>query len=71
MRMSREGHCQIQGCTKKIKARRMCQHHYYKHLYPKYSDRPNVFPKKKIKEDISEVWELISQDLKNGKLTLN
>jgi hypothetical protein len=70
MRMSREGHCQIQGCTKKIKARRMCQYHYYKHLYPAYSDRPNVFPKKNPKAINEDVWKLIAADIESGKISL-
>ena len=70
MRMNREGHCQVKGCTKKIKAKRMCQYHYHKHLYPTYSDRPNVNPKKNPKLTNDEIWELIKADIESGKISL-
>ncbi len=71
-RMSREGSCEYEGCAKKIKAKRLCQYHYYKELYPRNRDRPNVFPKKYPKPDVldSDIWDLIVEDLKSGRLTI-
>ena len=71
-RMSREGSCEYGSCEEKIKAKRLCQYHYYKELYPRNRDRPNVFPKKDPKPDTSgrDIWDLIAEDLKSGKLVL-
>ncbi len=71
--LGREGHCEHEGCDKKIKARRLCQYHYHKYLYPTYADRPNVVLKKKLKRELSgeELWQLIAQDLASGNLILN
>ena len=72
-RMTREGHCEFEGCERKIKAKRLCQYHYYRALYPKHYDRPNVVLKKKQINVISgeNLWALIESDLKSGKLVLN
>ena len=76
-RMSRDGHCEFDGCTEKIKAKRLCQRHYYKYLYPNFSDRPSVALKKKqpkepkVRVTGQELWSLIEADLKSGKLILN
>lgn len=71
-RISREGHCDFEGCKTKIKAKRLCQYHYYKELYPRNRDRPNVFPKKDPKPGAlgSDIWDLIAKDLQSGKLTI-
>ncbi len=71
--VGREGHCQHPGCDKKIKAKRLCQYHYHKDLYPRYRDRPNVVLKKTPKGEPSgeELWQLIANDIANGKLILN
>ncbi len=71
--MTREGHCEFDGCEKQIKAKRLCQYHYHKALYPRNCDRPNVILKKKKVDALSgaEIWALIEADLKNGKLKLN
>lgn len=71
-RMTREGHCEFDGCEKKIKAKRLCQYHYHKALYPRYCDRPNVVLKKKQINVISgeDLWALIESDLKSGKLKI-
>lgn len=71
-RMTREGHCEFAACEKKIKAKRLCQYHYYKSLYPRNYDRPNVVLKKKQVHSISgeDLWALIESDIKNGKLIL-
>lgn len=50
-RMTREGHCSFDECIKPIKAKRLCSGHYYKYLYPRFIDRPNVVTKKKIAEE--------------------
>jgi hypothetical protein len=72
-RMTREGHCEHPECEEKIKAKRLCQHHYYKMLYPKHYDRPNVVLKKKKINVISgeDLWALIEADLKSGKISLS
>ncbi len=78
--MSREGHCEFEGCEKKIKAKRLCQYHYYKYLYPEHRDRPNVVLKKDLKYGVApkfsgvsgeELWNLISKDIAAGNLSLN
>ena len=70
--MSREGSCEYSGCGKRIKAKRLCQYHYYKELYPRNRDRPNVFPKKDPKPEAlaRDIWDLIAKDLQSGRLTI-
>jgi hypothetical protein len=71
--LGRDGHCERDGCDKKIKARRLCQYHYHKDLYPRYRDRPNVVLKKQAMQEISseELWDLIAKDIANGSIVLS
>ena len=59
--------CQNDNCDKTVKAKGLCQYHYYKSLYPHNSKRPNTRSVKDyagVNRNFDEdFWDFVKKEL--------